>query len=114
MLLRIWQKEDTMTGQGTKKADGVELVVEEPQAVEIEREDEPQAEEKQPAEPKKATRRRKPKHRAKDRVRVRVNADHGMLAGKAVFRGEVHVIFYYQYERARETGGDAYELIDDN
>lgn len=102
-----------MTGRDTKKADGVELVVEELQAVEIEREDEPQAEEKQPAEPKKTPRRRKkPKRRAKDQVQVRVNADHGMLAGKAVFRGEVHVVFYYQYERARETGGDAYELLD--
>jgi len=45
-------------------------------------------------------------------VRVRVNAEHGMLAGRAVFFGEVHTVMYYQYVDTLETGDGAYELLD--
>ncbi|MBN1814700.1 MAG: hypothetical protein JXA14_22865 [Anaerolineae bacterium] len=99
-----------MTKRSTTKTEGVELDVEDPameelsQAVELEQE--PEA----PVDIAPALR-PAPKHAPKDMVRVRINADHGMLAGRAVFRGEVHTVMYYQYVETLETGDGAYELL---
>jgi len=66
----------------------------------------------QEGEEKMSSRRRKPKRKVKDRVRVRFRGEHGMLAGQAVFMGEVHEVMWYQYLEARKTGGDLYELVE--
>jgi hypothetical protein len=52
------------------------------------------------------------KHGPMDVVRVRFNGELGMLAGRMVYRGEIHEVRYFQYLAARETGGEAYELVE--
>jgi hypothetical protein len=47
-----------------------------------------------------------------DPVKVRFTGEFGILAGKAVHQGEVHTVRYWQYLAARETGGEAYQLVD--
>jgi hypothetical protein len=42
---------------------------------------------------------------------VRVMAEMGILAGKAVWRGELHRVRYWQYLEARKTGGEGYLLV---
>ena len=54
---------------------------------------------------------RTPEHNSMDQVLVRFSGEMGMLAGKVVHDGEVHRVRYWQYLRARETGGDAYQLV---
>lgn len=47
----------------------------------------------------------------KDPVWVHVEVEHGMLAGKAVYRGERHRVMYYQYEQAHQAQPNGYVLI---
>jgi demethoxyubiquinone hydroxylase (CLK1/Coq7/Cat5 family) len=54
-----------------------------------------------------------PKRKRGDLVRVRFSGEMGLLAGKAVYNGEVHRVRYWQYLRARETGGEAYQLVEE-
>lgn len=66
------------------------------------------------AAPKKRQRRapRKRSPGPMELVRVRFVGERGMLAGRAVWQGEVHEVRYFEYLAARETGGDVYELIE--
>jgi hypothetical protein len=48
-----------------------------------------------------------------DWVKVRFTGEMGLLAGRAVYGGEVHRVRYWQYLRARETGGEAYQLVEE-
>jgi hypothetical protein len=54
-----------------------------------------------------------PEYRKSDLVKVRFTGELGILAGKAVYRNEVHQVRYWQYLEARETGGEAYELVEE-
>lgn len=64
-------------------------------------------------EPKEKKKRAKePKRKRSDLVRVRFTGEMGLLAGKAVYNGEVHQVRYWQYLQARETGGEAYQLVE--
>ena len=51
-------------------------------------------------------------HEKHDPVRVRVLAEQGLLAGKAVWRGEVHRVVYWQYLQAHGANPDGYELVE--
>lgn len=51
-------------------------------------------------------------HDPLDWVKVRFSGELGILAGRAVHGGEVHRVRYWQYLRARETGGEAYQLVE--
>lgn len=65
-------------------------------------------------EPKgKKKRAKEPKRNRSDLVRVRFGGEMGLLAGKAVYNGEVHQVRYWQYLKALETGGEAYQLVED-
>jgi len=54
---------------------------------------------------------KKRRYEQHDLVRVRVLAEMGILAGKAVWRGELHRVRYWQYLEARKTGGEGYLLV---
>lgn len=80
-----------------RQAEATVDVQEEPQAEVAETE---QAEEPKQAEPN-----------PKDEVRVRFHGEMGIIAGQVVRDGFVVSCLYHQYLEARETGGDAYELV---
>lgn len=60
----------------------------------------------------KKKRKRKPRYKRHDLVGVRVLAEMGILAGKVVWKGELHQVRYWQYLEARETGGEGYLLVE--
>ncbi len=50
-------------------------------------------------------------HERQDLVRVRVLCEQGLLAGNAVWRGEVHEVRYWQYLLAVSEHEAGYELV---
>lgn len=46
-------------------------------------------------------------------VQVRFTGEMGILGGRVVHHGEVHAVRYWQYLQARQTGGEAYRLVED-
>jgi hypothetical protein len=52
-----------------------------------------------------------PAYEKHDLVRVKVLAEQGLLAGRAVWRGEVHEVLYWQYQQAAHVNPDGYELL---
>jgi len=52
-----------------------------------------------------------PEYEPHDKVNVRVLCEQGLLAARAVWRGEVHQVAYWQYRQAVDANPDGYALI---
>jgi hypothetical protein len=48
-----------------------------------------------------------------DLVKVRVKVERGLLGNRAVWLNELHVVPFWQYERAHQANPAGYELVGD-